>query len=146
MAGGEEEVFNAVQTFLASMGEALNYWKRSTHQDEQSNFNRDLHDWCCRGFIIGTKSGVDVEKVLAAVSAGAANSFSLQSYATRILKRDFNPGFYAGHFVKDIEEMGLNLPGLKLAKQLYDQLTEQGGTKYGTQALILALEKLNNIQ
>ncbi len=99
------------------------------------------------------RAGLDVEKVLQAVSAGAANSFSLQSYAPRILKRDFNPGFYVEHFVKDMDialteckKMGIILPGLTLAKQLYDMLIAHGGAKNGTQALMIALEKINNIQ
>ncbi|KAL0482098.1 3-hydroxyisobutyrate dehydrogenase [Acrasis kona] len=157
MAGGEEEVFSAVQPLLASMGKALNYMGPAGNGQHTKMSNQILIATCMIGVVEGLlyaqKAGLDVEKVLTAVSAGAANSFSLQSYAPRILKRDFNPGFYVEHFVKDMgialkesEEMGLNLPGLKLAKQLYDQLIEQGGAKYGTQALILALEKLNNIQ
>ena len=65
-----------------------------------------------------------------------------REFRSQVLKEDFAPGFYVKHFIKDMriaiesaEEMGLNLPGLKLAKKLYDQLAADGGEDYGTQAL-----------
>jgi len=68
------------------------------------------------------------------------------------LKRDFEPGFYVNHFVKDLgiclkecQNMGLALPGLALAQQLYLSLKAHGEGNLGTQALILALERLNNV-
>ena len=58
--------------------------------------------------------------------------------------------FFVEHFVKDMgialaesKAMGLSLPGLALAEQLYRHLVELGHAKSGTQALILALEAMN---
>jgi 3-hydroxyisobutyrate dehydrogenase-like beta-hydroxyacid dehydrogenase len=42
--------------------------------------------------------------------------------------------------------MNLSLPGLALANQLYLALKAQGGGQLGTQALALALERLNGIE
>ncbi len=46
-----------------------------------------------------------------------------------MLAGDFEPGFYVKHFLKDMdialkdeEMMELNLPGLKLARSLYNEL------------------------
>jgi 3-hydroxyisobutyrate dehydrogenase len=57
------------------------------------------------------------------------------------------------HFLKDMqmaidecEKMGIYLPGLNLAKTFYEMVKTNGGENNGTQSLILALEKLNNIQ
>jgi 3-hydroxyisobutyrate dehydrogenase len=157
MAGGDEEVFQAVKPLLATMGKALNYMGPAGAGQHTKMSNQILIATCMIGVVEGLlyayRAGLDVEKVLQAVSAGAANSFSLQSYAPRILKRDFNPGFYVEHFVKDMDialteckKMGIILPGLTLAKQLYDMLIAHGGAKNGTQALMIALEKINNIQ
>lgn len=70
----------------------------------------------------------------------------------RIAKRDFDPGFFVDHFVKDmgiaLEEarrMQLALPGLALAHQFYISLQAQGGGKLGTQALALVLERMNGM-
>ena len=68
------------------------------------------------------------------------------------MQRDFEPGFYVEHFVKDMgialqeaNRMGLALPGLALVKQLYEAVKAQGYGKKGTQALMLALESMSNM-
>ena len=57
------------------------------------------------------------------------------------------------HFVKDLEialdearRMQLCLPGLALAHQFYVALKSQGHGRLGTQALLLTLERLNNVE
>ncbi len=106
----------------------------------------------CEGLLYAHKAGLDLDTVLESVSSGAAGSFSLSNLAPRIIKNDFNPGFYVEHFIKDMsialaeaERMNLALPGLALAKQLYTALQAQGHGRSGTQALHLALAKLSNI-
>ncbi|KAF6141728.1 hypothetical protein GIB67_027906 [Kingdonia uniflora] len=104
------------------------------------------------GMVYACKAGLDVEVFLNAISTGAAGSKSLDLYGIRILKRDFEAGFFVNHFVKDLgiclrecQSMGLALPGLALAQQLYLSLQAHGEGSLGTQALILALERLNNV-
>lgn len=105
------------------------------------------------GMVYAHKSGLDVGLYLNAISAGAAGSKLLDFYGSRILRRDFEARFYVCHFVKDLgiclrecEKMGLALPGLALAQQLYLSLIAHGEGNLGTQALILALERLNNVR
>ncbi len=99
------------------------------------------------------KAGLDLETTLRAVSSGAAGSWSLTNYTPRMLERDFRPGFFVEHFVKDLEialddsrRMNLCLPGLAFAHQLYVALKAQGHARLGTHSLLLAFETLNNIQ
>ncbi len=87
-------------------------------------------------------SGLDPKQVLAAIETGAAGSWSLSNLAPRALDGNYEPGFYVKHFIKDMgiaidsaAEMGLELPGLKLAKELYDRLAADGGADDGTHAL-----------
>ncbi|KAH0464340.1 hypothetical protein IEQ34_007126 [Dendrobium chrysotoxum] len=103
------------------------------------------------GMVYAHKAGLDVGKWMEAISAGAAGSKSLELYGKRILERDMEAGFYVHHFVKDLgiclkecQSMGLALPGLALAQQLYVSLMAHGEGHLGTQALILAIERLNN--
>ncbi|GKC99934.1 probable 3-hydroxyisobutyrate dehydrogenase-like 1, mitochondrial, partial [Tanacetum coccineum] len=42
------------------------------------------------------------------------------------------------------EKMGIRLSGLALAQQLYVSLKAHGDGDLGTQALVLALERMNN--
>ena len=107
----------------------------------------------CEGLLYGYKAGLDVETVLKSVSVGAAGSKSLDIYGQRILARNFEPGFYVEHFIKDMgialkeaERMNLCLPGLALAKQLYEAVRAQGYGRKGTQALMLALENISGIK
>ncbi|KAL0308568.1 UNVERIFIED_CONTAM: putative 3-hydroxyisobutyrate dehydrogenase-like 1, mitochondrial [Sesamum radiatum] len=106
----------------------------------------------CEGLIYAHKAGLDLSNYLNAISTGAAGSKSLDLYGNRILNRDFEAGFYVNHFVKDLgiclrecQNMGLALPGLALAQQLYLSLKAHGEGDLGTQALVLALERLNNV-
>jgi 3-hydroxyisobutyrate dehydrogenase len=103
----------------------------------------------CETLLYAHKAGLDVETVLSSITKGAATSWTLENLAPRIIKRDFEAGFYVEHFVKDLKiameeskKMGLKLHGLELAYKLYDYLEKLGHGKSGTQALILALEKL----
>jgi 3-hydroxyisobutyrate dehydrogenase len=92
--------------------------------------------------------GLDPERVLASVGGGAAASWSLTHLAPRALAGDLAPGFAVEHFVKDLgialgaaADQGLDLPGLELARRLYEDLLVQGGGRLGTQALVAALAR-----
>ena len=70
---------------------------------------------------------------------GAAGSHALEKLGPRMLKRDFEPGFYVEHLVKDLgivleesKRMGISLPGCAMATQFYHALVAQGGSKMGT--------------
>lgn len=99
------------------------------------------------------EAGLDLDKALAAVSGGAAGSWSLSNYGPRMLRGDFGPGFFVDHFVKDMrialdeaQAMSVSVPGLALAHQLYVALQAQGGGRQGTQALLLALARLSELE
>jgi 3-hydroxyisobutyrate dehydrogenase len=107
----------------------------------------------CEGLLYAHRAGLDPTTVIHAVSSGAAGSWSIANLGPRIVRRDFNPGFYVEHFIKDMgialseaRKMKLALPGLALAQQLYTAVMALGHEKKGTQGLILALEQLNGLQ
>jgi 3-hydroxyisobutyrate dehydrogenase len=107
----------------------------------------------CEALIYGYRAGLDLERVLESISGGAAGCWSLTNLAPRILKRNFDPGFYVEHFIKDmgiaLEEarrMDLSLPGLALVHQLYLSVKANGGGQNGTQALMLALERMSQVE
>ena len=67
----------------------------------------------------------------------------MTSWPPRALRGDFAPGFYVKHFLKDMrialesaEAMQLDLPGLRQAKQLYDEVARRGWEENGTQVLL----------
>jgi 3-hydroxyisobutyrate dehydrogenase len=104
----------------------------------------------CEALLYGYKAGLDLEKVLESVASGAAGSWSLSNYGPRMIAGNFDPGFFVEHFIKDMgialaeaRRMGLALPGLALAEQLYQAVAAQGHARKGTHSLMLALAELS---
>jgi 3-hydroxyisobutyrate dehydrogenase len=96
----------------------------------------------CEGLAYASKAGLHAETVLKSIGGGAASGFQLNVLGTRIIQGDFAPGFMIEHFIKDMgiaiseaERMKLDLPGLALAKKLFEQLAANGSARLGTQAL-----------
>lgn len=97
----------------------------------------------CESMALATAAGLDPTRVLASISVGAAGSWALSQLMPRALRGDFEPGFSVTHFTKDLaialacaERLGLDLPGLSLAKRLYDALARDGAGSRGTQVLL----------
>jgi 3-hydroxyisobutyrate dehydrogenase len=103
----------------------------------------------CESLLYGHKAGLDLNRMLESIRGGAAACWTLNNLAPRILQRNFDPGFFVEHFIKDmgiaLEEasrMKIVLPGLTLVHQLYQTVQTLGHGRSGTHALILALEDL----
>jgi 3-hydroxyisobutyrate dehydrogenase len=106
----------------------------------------------CEGLLYAYRAGLDLNRVFESVASGAAGSAALTNLGPRIIANNFAPGFYVEHFIKDMgialaeaKRMGLALPGLALAQQLYWALAAQGHSRDGTHALELALASLSGI-
>lgn len=106
----------------------------------------------CEALLYGQKAGLDLTTMLSSISGGAAGCWTLNNLAPRIVDRNFDPGFFVEHFIKDMsialkeaEAMGLSLPGLALVKQLYLAVQAQGHGRLGTHALSLALERISGV-
>jgi 3-hydroxyisobutyrate dehydrogenase len=103
----------------------------------------------CESLLYGYKAGLELNLMLDSIRGGAAACWTLDNLAPRILQRNFDPGFFVEHFVKDMglaleesKRMGLVLPGLTVVQQLYQRVVALGHGRSGTHALILALEDL----
>ena len=96
----------------------------------------------CEALAFAKSCGLDLNVLLEAVSGGSANTWSLANYGPRILKGDFEPGFFVKHYIKDMKlaeesanDMELDIPALSLTRQLYEEIAEAGMENAGTQAL-----------
>lgn len=105
----------------------------------------------CEGIMLGVKAGLNMDKMMKVVTAGAAGSWQLSNIGPKILKGDLEPGFRVKHFLKDLRlimetaaELRLPLPGTSLVNQLYRAVEAEGKEAKGVQALIVTLEKLAN--
>jgi 3-hydroxyisobutyrate dehydrogenase len=156
MAGGDETVFKAVEPFFAYLGKKIIYQGKAGSGQHTKMCNQiqiaGTMIGMCECLLYGFRAGLDLSTMLNSISGGAAACWSLENLAPRVLRRDFEPGFFVDHFIKDmgiaLEEagrMGISLPGLALVNQLYHSVSALGFGKKGTQALLLALEKMAGI-
>ncbi|MDQ0341453.1 NAD(P)-dependent oxidoreductase [Lederbergia wuyishanensis] len=147
IVGGDSNTFEEMKPIFKMLGENIVY---------QGEAGAGQHTKMCNQIAIASnmigvseaivyarKSGLNPETVLKSISSGAAGSWSLSNLIPRVLKEDYSPGFFIKHFIKDMgialeeaEKMNLRLPGLELAKKMYDSLAERGEENNGTQALI----------
>lgn len=152
MVGGERDAFDRALPIFQCLGKTIVYQGPAGSGQHAKMVNQIMIAGTmlgmCEGLLYARRAGLDPEAVLAGVAGGAAGSWSLANLYPRILKGDFQPGFYVEHFIKDLgialveaERIKLDLPGLTLARRLYQELQAGGGGRLGTQALILALEK-----
>jgi 3-hydroxyisobutyrate dehydrogenase len=157
MIGGDREVVDAVTPIFECMGKTIVHQGPPGAGQHPKMVNQILIASnmvaVCEGLLYGYKAGLDLETVFKSVSVGAAGSKALEVLGPRILARNFEPGFYVEHFIKDMgialdesKRMGIAMPGLALAHQLYIALKAQGYGRKGTQALMLALESLSNVK
>ncbi|WP_269919186.1 NAD(P)-dependent oxidoreductase [Caldifermentibacillus hisashii] len=146
MVGGDQQDFDTVLPLFQLMGKNIAYFGKGGSGQHTKMANQiaiaPTMIGVCESLIYAKKAGLNVQKVVDLISTGAAASFSLSSYAPRILKEDYSPGFFIKHFIKDMtialneaEKMNLDLPGLTLAKQMYEKLAKMGEENSGTQAL-----------
>jgi 3-hydroxyisobutyrate dehydrogenase len=157
MIGGDQAVVDAVTPIFEAMGKTIVHQGPAGAGQHTKMVNQILISSnmiaVCEALMYGYKAGLSMETVLKSVSVGAAGSKALEVLAPRMLRRDFEPGFYVEHFIKDLgialaeaEKMNLSLPGVGLAKQLYEAVRAQGYGRKGTQALLLALESLSGVK
>ena len=156
MIGGDREVVDALAPCWEAMGKTIVHQGPPGAGQHTKMVNQTLIATgmigVCEALLYAYKAGLDLETVLESVASGAAGSWSLSNLAPRIIAGNFDPGFFVEHFIKDMgialseaKRMGLSLPGLALAQQLYLAVQAQGHGRNGTQALHLALASLSNI-
>jgi 3-hydroxyisobutyrate dehydrogenase len=157
MIGGDEAVVAALRPCFEALGKTIVHQGGPGAGQHTKMVNQTLIAAgmisVCEALLYAKKAGLNLETVLQSVTPGAAGSWSLSNLGPRIIARNFEPGFFVEHFIKDMgialaeaERMNLCLPGLALAKQLYEAVRAQGLARKGTHALMLALEHLNNIR
>ncbi len=147
MVGGEADAYEKVRPAFEQFAGDLHLFGEAGSGQHTKMVNQIMVDGTMTGMtemlVYAQKAGLDLEAVVKTVNGGAAQNWSLGSYAPRIIAEDYSPGFFVKHFVKDLkialdeaEKMDLNLPATQQAYDLYKQLENEGYGDEGTQALI----------
>ena len=156
MVGGETGVVETIRPFFESLGKTIVH-QGATGAGQHAKLCNQITIagtmiGVCESLLYGYRAGLDLETMLQSIRGGAAACWALDNLAPRILARNFAPGFFVEHFVKDMglaleeaKRMGLVLPGLSLVHQLYLAVQAHGHGRSGTHALMVALEELSNV-
>lgn len=153
MVGGNKDAVDAMNPLFSLMGKSIMYQGPAGCGQHTKMCNQitiaGTMIGVCEALLYGARAGLDLEVMLASISKGAAGCWTLENLAPRVLRRNFDPGFFVEHFLKDMQialdearRMRLPLPGLALVHQLYTAVQAQGHGRSGTHALILALEHM----
>jgi 3-hydroxyisobutyrate dehydrogenase len=156
MIGGDADVVSALQPCWEAMGKTIVHQGPAGSGQHTKMVNQILISTMmvgvCEALLYGYKAGLDLETVMKSVSTGAAGSWSLSNLGPRIMANNFDPGFFVEHFIKDMgialaesRRMGLSMPGLALAEQLYQSVKAKGWGRNGTHALMLALADMSKV-
>jgi 3-hydroxyisobutyrate dehydrogenase len=152
MVGGKAETFEKILPFFQLMGENIALMGPAGCGQHTKMSNQILIASTMIGtvesLLYGYKAGMDRDSIIDIIGKGAAASWSINNLGRRMVKGDFDPGFFIKHFVKDMgialreaEKMQLSLPGLALAHQFYVSAMALGFENLGTQALYKVFER-----
>ena len=153
MVGGNEADFRRALPVLQAMGKQITHVGDHGAGQTVKLMNQILvvgHALAMsEAFLFGQAHGVDLEKALTALTAGAAGSWMLSHRGPQILRRDWRPGFTIDLQQKDLrlvlaaaDATGVPVPATALIFQLYRTLQARGLGGEGNHALIKALEYL----
>lgn len=157
MVGGDADSVARVQPVFAAMGKKITHIGPNGAGQTCKLVNQILvvgnNLAMAEALVFAQAAGVDVGRVVEAVSGGAAGSWQLSNLGPRVLKRDFAPGFSIANQQKDLrlaieaaDAMHLPLFSTTTAHNLFRVLESEGLSELGTQALIQALEKLTGVR
>lgn len=153
MVGGEQNVYDKILPLFEILGEniALLGGPGSGQHTKMSNqiLIASTMIGTVESLLYANKAGLDRGSIIDIIGKGAAASWSINNLGRRMVKEDFDPGFFIKHFVKDMgialdeaKKMNLALPGLALAHQFYVSAMSIGLEDMGTQALYKVFERM----
>ncbi|MBT6146689.1 MAG: NAD(P)-dependent oxidoreductase [Gemmatimonadetes bacterium] len=151
MVGGKQDAFDHCLPVFEAMGKNVNLigdhgagqTTKACNQIAVAGANLAMAE----ALMLAAASELDVQKVLDAISGGAAGSWQMTNLGPRIVKGDFAPGFMVRLQQKDLKlvleaanDVKLAVPGVSLAHQYFNIVERMGCADEGTQALIKAYE------
>jgi 2-hydroxy-3-oxopropionate reductase len=153
MVGGKEEVFVRCRPIFEALGRKITFMGAHGSGQMTKLCNQVAGvltlQSVVEALLLAHAGGLDLHRVIEALSAGSADSWNLRNQGPKMLARDFAPGFFVRLQQKDLRialetaaELGLPLPGTALVRELFRVVEAYGGGELGVQALITALERM----
>ena len=148
MAGGSEADLAAARPVLEAYAARITHMGGTGAGQATKAVNQVLvagiNEAVCEGLALGEKLGLDPEKLLPTLMAGAAGNWFLEKRGATMLANQFMPGFKCGHLLKDLRivqgmarDAGIRASVIDLALADYAELVQRGEADADTSALIL---------
>jgi len=153
MTGGEQKVFDEVESILKKMGNPTLVGPVGSGQVSK------LANQIIVGLTIGAvaeavtlceKAGADPNKMISALTGGWADSKVLQTHGKRMISKDFSPKGKTFTQLKDMNNIlecansfNTHLPISNLVKQMYKTLVENGHGNDDHSSLYKEIERMN---
>lgn len=152
MVGGDKDIFETILPVFEAMGTNIVYEGKAGSGQHTKMANQIALSGAiagvCEAMTYAKNAGLDVETMLNSINKGAAGSWQMDNMAPRMLKGNFDPGFFIKHYIKDMNiavsealEFGAKLPISEEVLNMYKDLAEDGMGDLGTQALIKYYDK-----
>ena len=156
MVGGKKEVFDKNFDIMKAMADSVVYVGEVGSGNIAKLANQVIVALNIaaigEAFTLVAKAGVDPNLVYQAIRSGSAGSSLLDAKVSRILKRNFEPGFKIEHHIKDLkntldmsQELILSLPLTSNVMEIMQVLKEDGNEKDDNIGIVKYYEKLNKI-
>jgi 3-hydroxyisobutyrate dehydrogenase len=154
MCGGEPAAFERAEPVMAAYGRAVTLMGPAG----AGQLTKMVNQLCIAGLVqglseginFGMRAGLDMERVIAVISKGAAQSWQMDNRAKTMVQGKFDFGFPVVWMRKDLkicmEEANRNgalLPTTALIDQYYHQVIKAGGSRWDTSSLIHNLQLLD---
>ena len=152
MCGGDADTFARAEKIIASYARACNL----LGEPGAGQFAKMVNQICIAGLVQGLseglhfakRAGLDIEKLIATISKGAAQSWQMENRYKTMTDGKFDFGFAVDWMRKDLgiclseaRRNGAQLPVTALVDQFYSDVQKMGGKRWDTSSLIARLER-----
>jgi len=152
MVGGDEDIFARAEPIMSAYAKAITL----IGPVGSGQLAKAVNQICAAGVLQGLseglhfaqRAGLDVEKVIGAISKGAAQSWQMENRWKTMVNNEFKFGFAVEWMRKDLKialeeaaDNGASLEMTKLIDGYYAEVEALGGRRWDTSSLIARLEK-----
>jgi 3-hydroxyisobutyrate dehydrogenase len=147
MVGGEATVLERARAALEAYAARITHMGPSGAGQATKAVNQVLvagiAQAVCEGLALGEALGLDPERLIPTLGAGAAGNWFLDKRGATMLRSEFAPGFKSAHLLKDLrivqamaQAAGIRHPVIDASLVDYAELVAQGRGDEDTSALI----------
>ena len=152
MCGGEQAPFDKANPVAMAFSKAITL----IGPPGSGQITKMMNQMCIAGIVqglsealnLGQRAGLDMEKVMAAISKGAAQSWQMENRWQNMVNGKFDYGFAVNWMRKDLgiamaegKRWNAQMPIVALVDQFYQRVQERGGGRWDTSSLIQPLQK-----